>query len=74
MIGIGLIGYGYWGPNLLRNFAEMPDARVVACCDLRAERRALVGRKYPDVSSDGRKCTTCFRQKCTSGFRQKHTT
>ena len=26
------------------------------------------------LSSDGRKCTTCFRQKCTSGFRQKHTT
>ena len=49
MIGIGLIGYGYWGPNLLRNFAEMPDARVVACCDLRAERRALIERRYPDI-------------------------
>ena len=30
MINIGVIGYGYWGPNLVRNFAEVPGARVVA--------------------------------------------
>lgn len=29
MLGIGVIGYGYWGPNLVRNFAELPDAKVV---------------------------------------------
>ena len=29
MIGIGVIGYGYWGPNLVRNFNELSDARVV---------------------------------------------
>ena len=28
MVKIGVIGYGYWGPNLVRNFAEVKDARV----------------------------------------------
>ena len=28
MIGIGIIGYGYWGPNLLRNFTLADGARV----------------------------------------------
>lgn len=38
MIGIGVIGYGYWGPNLVRNFAQVAGTRVVAVCDQRAER------------------------------------
>lgn len=49
MIGIGLIGYGYWGPNLLRNFLEAEKARVVATSDLRPERLALVEARYPGV-------------------------
>lgn len=49
MIGVGLIGYGYWGPNLLRNFFEQPDATVVAVSDLRPERLAQVGSRYPTV-------------------------
>jgi len=47
MIGIGVIGYGYWGPNLVRNFAEQPAARIAAVCDLHAERLALVERRCP---------------------------
>ena len=34
MIGIGVIGCGYWGPNLIRNFSDIPGATVVAICDL----------------------------------------
>ena len=49
MIRVGVIGYGYWGPNLVRNFAEQPAARVVAVCDKRADRLALVERRYPGV-------------------------
>jgi predicted dehydrogenase len=54
MIGIGVIGYGYWGPNLVRNFADLATTRVSAVCDLRAERLAQVERRYPGVhtSSD----------------------
>ncbi len=49
MIGIGVIGYGYWGPNLVRNFAQVDGARVVAVCDQRPERRAKVEQIYPSV-------------------------
>jgi predicted dehydrogenase len=49
MIGIGVIGYGYWGPNLVRNFNELVDARVVAVADMRPERLALVRRLYPSI-------------------------
>ena len=44
MITVGVIGYGYWGPNLVRNFAELPDARVGWVTDLRPERLAQVAR------------------------------
>ena len=44
MIRVGVIGYGYWGPNLVRNFHEVMDCEVVAVSDTRAERRALVRR------------------------------
>jgi predicted dehydrogenase len=47
MIGIGVVGYGYWGPNLVRNFQEVNGARVVGVCDLRPERLDEVRRRYP---------------------------
>lgn len=40
MIRIGLIGFGYWGPNLLRNFAATPGLQVTAVADARIERLA----------------------------------
>jgi predicted dehydrogenase len=54
MIGIGVIGYGYWGPNLVRNFHETPGARVVAVCDTRAERQAAVQERYPAIGVTAR--------------------
>jgi len=47
MITIGVLGYGYWGPNLVRNFAELPDARVVRVSDLRPDRLERVTARYP---------------------------
>jgi predicted dehydrogenase len=49
MIEIGVIGYGYWGPNLVRNFAETDGAAVRAVSDLDPAQRALVQRRYPAV-------------------------
>jgi len=49
MIRIGVIGYGYWGPNLVRNFAETPDACVIAVADMNQQRLDLVRRRYPAV-------------------------
>lgn len=51
MIGIAVIGYGYWGPNLVRNFSMIDDATVVAVVDQRAERRSEVERLYPTVQT-----------------------
>jgi predicted dehydrogenase len=51
MIGIGVIGYGYWGPNLVRNIMETQDARLVAVSDLRKEKLSLVRSRYPAVKT-----------------------
>ena len=51
MIGIGIVGYGYWGPNLLRNFSEVPACRVVSVSDLRDARLAQVRSRYPAVKT-----------------------
>ncbi len=45
-----MIGYGYWGPNLVRNFYETPGACVAQVSDLRPERLRLVRSRYPSVS------------------------
>ncbi|MDX6696406.1 MAG: hypothetical protein QOF02_4009 [Blastocatellia bacterium] len=44
---IGVIGCGYWGPNLLRNFAENEGARLRWMCDLDAKRLEALKRRYP---------------------------
>jgi predicted dehydrogenase len=51
MIGIGIVGYGYWGPNLVRNFTQADGARVIAVCDQRAARRAQVEAHYPAIKA-----------------------
>jgi predicted dehydrogenase len=48
-IKIGLIGYGYWGPNLLRNLHETEGVEVTRCVDLRPERRTAASKRYPTV-------------------------
>jgi predicted dehydrogenase len=49
VIGIGVIGFGYWGPNLVRNFSQADGADVVAVCDQRPERRGAVEKAYRSV-------------------------
>jgi len=53
MIKVGVIGYGYWGPNLVRNFMEAAGSTVVAVCDLRPERLKLLQVRYPTVKTVG---------------------
>lgn len=50
---IGVIGCGYWGPNLIRNFAENKGAVVRWLCDLDEARLGAVGRRYPLASLTG---------------------
>ena len=56
VIKIGVIGYGYWGPNLVRNMFEVPDTSVVAVSDIRSDRLRHVSSRYPSlfVSTDYR--------------------
>src|SRR5205814_4430954 len=48
---IGFIGYGYWGPNVVRNFAEVTGAKVWAISDMSQERLALAHARYPSVTT-----------------------
>lgn len=56
MINVAVVGYGYWGPNLVRNFTESAGAQVSMVADLNAERLAQVSRRYPTIRT-----TTKFR-------------
>ncbi len=49
MIRIGVIGYGYWGPNIARNFHTVNDARVTVICDKRSESLTRAKQAFPDV-------------------------
>src|SRR5690606_34881619 len=49
MLRVGLVGYGYWGPNLARNFNANPDCRLVRIADMSERRRALAASSYPDT-------------------------
>ena len=54
MVGIGVVGAGYWGPNLVRNFAALESCRLRSVCDLSQERLAFVERNHPEVKVTGR--------------------
>ena len=46
MLKIGVIGYGYWGPNIVRNFTSIPGASVVSVCDLEQSALYKVKNNY----------------------------
>ncbi|MCW2283334.1 putative dehydrogenase [Rhodoblastus acidophilus] len=53
-LGVGVVGYGYWGPNLVRNFAGSTAARVVAVADRDPLRLAALTRNHPGVAATAR--------------------
>ncbi len=46
---IGIVGCGYWGPNLLRNFSQMTCARLVMAADRKEERLERVQSRFPEI-------------------------
>lgn len=54
MVNIAVVGCGYWGPNLIRNFESLEESMIKTVCDLDAERLAKMKRLYPDaeITSD----------------------
>ena len=51
MLRVGVVGCGYWGPNLVRNFSYLRDSEVVACADLDEKRLAHMKMLYPRVDT-----------------------
>src|SRR5262245_6707800 len=51
MIRVGVIGYGYWGPNLVRNFMAAPGSAVVAVCDRLEQRLSPLQKLYPSLKT-----------------------
>jgi predicted dehydrogenase len=54
MVNFGVIGYGYWGPNLVRNFMETAGATVTMVADQDAKKLELVQRRYPAIRTTQR--------------------
>ncbi|MBI4202796.1 MAG: Gfo/Idh/MocA family oxidoreductase [Chloroflexi bacterium] len=57
MINVAVVGYGYWGPNLVRNFFQLDSCNLVLCCDLDPQRLALAKKLYPTAGM-----TTSFQE------------
>ena len=54
-VSIAVVGLGYWGPSVLRNLQDIPEAQVSWLCDARPEQLETIGRRYPAPNR-----TTCF--------------
>ncbi len=52
-VRVGVVGLGYWGPNLARNFAAIPGCELTWLCDASAEARARLERSFPAARSTG---------------------
>ena len=51
-ICVGVIGCGYWGPNLIRNFRSLRDCRMKTMCDISEERLTHMKSLYPEVDAE----------------------
>lgn len=56
MIKVGVLGYGYWGPNIVRNFHRGTNSRVLAICDKSPEMQARAGAAYPEIKVTSDPC------------------
>ena len=50
MINVSVIGVGYWGPNLIRNFVANPQTNIEFCCDLKEERLKAISKIAAQIS------------------------
>lgn len=51
MLRVGVIGCGYWGPNLIRNFTQLSESEVTTCVDMSEERLEHMKRLYPHIQT-----------------------
>ncbi len=50
-VKIGVVGVGYWGPNIIRNFYQIPACEMAICCDKDEKRLAHMKSLYPNVNT-----------------------
>jgi predicted dehydrogenase len=48
-VRVAVVGFGYWGPNLARNFATTPEAELAAICDLRPSMLTIASQRFPQA-------------------------
>jgi len=53
MINVGVIGFGYWGPNIIRNFSLADDTKVAAICDRKEDAQKKIRKLFPDIRCTG---------------------
>ena len=61
-IRVGVVGIGYWGPNLVRNLAESPVFDVTYVCDTRPGALEAISRRFPGIA-----CTTRYEELLRDG-------
>ncbi|NTW18005.1 MAG: Gfo/Idh/MocA family oxidoreductase, partial [Syntrophaceae bacterium] len=49
MLKVGIIGYGYWGPNIVRNFNSANGSMVSMVCDMHTQSINKVKKAYPQI-------------------------
>jgi predicted dehydrogenase len=52
-VTVGVVGLGYWGPNLARNFAALPGCELAWCADASADARTRAGAQFPGARLTG---------------------
>jgi len=62
MVKVAVVGCGYWGPNLIRNFHRLDHCELTMCCDLDVARLANIKKLYPTVRT-----TTSYQEVLESG-------
>jgi len=51
MINAAIIGYGYWGPNIVRNFNAHPEIKVLKICDISNKRLNIAKESHPNIDT-----------------------
>ena len=56
---VGVIGYGYWGPNIVRNLMSHPNVSGAVVADQRKERLSAFKKVYPSIATFSEGCDQC---------------
>ena len=62
LVGVGVVGYGYWGPNFVRNLSNTEGAKVIALCDRDVEKLSISKRRHANIFT-----TTDYRDILSNG-------